>query len=179
MFGTARLAPDKAPWKERGFYEYCLTEGMRSALAALEALAGLPAFHRQHPAPTPPVLCLGLIAESMRRHAFLGEPLLAEPGVIDTSAEGGGLEEWLSHFPNVLAEARALPQGDHGVLASASRCWILRTPNKPERAVLLDLRTAELVAPRPVAERLDAWRYYRDHGGRLGPFADWVIDRLR
>src|SRR5262245_16251685 len=81
--------------------------GNARALGALEAMIGLPAFHGPHPAPKPPVLGLGVIAEAMRRHAFLGETLFAELGLCDKSGEGGGLEEWLSHFPKVLAETRA------------------------------------------------------------------------
>src|SRR5262245_13462408 len=28
VFGKARLSVDETPWRDRGFYEYCLTEGM-------------------------------------------------------------------------------------------------------------------------------------------------------
>ncbi len=178
-FGTARLAHEEAPWRERGFYEYCLTNGVPSALEALEGMVGLPAFRGQHPAPKPHVLGLGLIAEAMRRHAFLAPPLVAEPGFFDSSEEGGGIAEWLGHFPLVLAETKALSEGGRAAWASASRCWILRTNSNPERAVFLDIRTAQILVIRPVAETLDGWRYYRDHGGRLGPVADWVLDRLR
>lgn len=178
-FGTPRLARDQAPWPERGFYEFCLTAGLPRALDSLEALIGLPVFHGPHPDPKPHVLGLGVIAEVMRRVAIFGVPVRATPGFHDSSGYGGGYADWLgTNFPDVLADARTLGGGRES-WASAARCWRLSSDVSGAPSVLVDLRSAELVSVGKRVERLDGWRRYREHGGRVGPVVDWVVERLR
>lgn len=174
--GAPRLEWENVSWHDEGYQIGLIENGVSAVADDVEALLGLPPWTGPTPTITAPLLSIRLIAAVMQRVMFLDEPVIADSGFADSSAEGEScVHSWVGAFPEVSREASAaMKQKDWRRAARhASRIWELRGPGG---TVLLDLATGEARADASEAAQLARW--YRRNGYRLAPLIEWTVDHL-